>query len=60
MSLLTYTVYTLQSVPRSRIQAQIQTSGLAKFLFLTAYNPRMCLCFYSGASLWREFGAKEL
>jgi len=60
MSLLTYTVYTLQSMPRSQIQAQIQTSGLAKYLFFTAYNPCKWLCFYSGASVWREFGAKEL
>lgn len=60
MSLLTHTVYTLHSVPRSQIQAWIQTSGLAKFFVFTAYSPRTCLCFHSDASVQRELSAKEL
>lgn len=59
MSLSTHTVYTLQSVPRSQIQAWIQTSGLAKFFIFIAYSPRMCLCFHSDASVQKKFSAKE-
>lgn len=54
MSLLTYTVYTLQSVPRSQIQAFIQTSGLAKFLGFIAHNPHSLLLFWhiSSERVW--------